>query len=334
MSQAPVPVVSPPEVPAPQTLVCANCGAPLGGEYCNHCGQRHEPHVHSVRHFASEAFESITHADSRLWRTLWFLLAKPGILTREFFAGRRARYLPPFRLYLVLSIVFFLMLGSTNGDDPGVAPTAAADPAARQLRDQALAEANKALAESGGPRVEFPADRIQANVKVSFIDDFCAPFKQLPDKERQDSRAVGIRRMCDRFETGDFTAVGEAVLHNLPRAMFVFLPVLALCMKLMYWRPKRYYVEHLLFLVHNHAFVFLLFSLALLLGLVPGIANFPGTIFWITFLYAAWYIYRAMRNVYGQRRAITLPKYLVLCVVYLQATFVMLLLTFLFAAMY
>jgi hypothetical protein len=104
-------------------------------------------------------------------------------------------------------------------------------------------------------------------------------------------------------------------------------------MKLLYWRPKRYYVEHLLFLVHNHAFVFLLFGIALLLGKLPWIGNFPGSIFWTAFLYSAWYIYRAMRNVYGQRRALTLPKYFVLCVVYLQATFIMLLLTFLFAAM-
>ena len=47
--------------------------------------------------------------------------------------------------------------------------------------------------------------------------------------------------------------------------MFVFLPLLALVMKLMYWRPKRYYVEHLLFLVHNHAFVFLALAIVGLL---------------------------------------------------------------------
>ena len=95
MSSPPVPVVSEPQVPAARRrrLVCANCGAPLAGEYCAACGQRHEPHVHTVGHFAAEAFESITHADSRLWRTLWYLLARPGRLTREFFAGQ-ARPLP------------------------------------------------------------------------------------------------------------------------------------------------------------------------------------------------------------------------------------------------
>ena len=117
MSSPPVPVVSPPEPPQPLTLVCANCHAALDGEYCAACGQRHEPHVHTVAHFAGEAFESISHADSRLWRTLWYLLARPGFLTREFFAGRRVRYLPPFRLYLVISVVFFLVVGLPEGAD-------------------------------------------------------------------------------------------------------------------------------------------------------------------------------------------------------------------------
>src|SRR5687768_10741913 len=78
MSSSPVPVVSAPEPPRPLTLVCANCRAELAGDYCAVCGQRHEPHIHTVAHFAAEALESISHADSRLWRTLWFLFARPG----------------------------------------------------------------------------------------------------------------------------------------------------------------------------------------------------------------------------------------------------------------
>src|SRR5262245_363024 len=103
-----------PDVPAPQTLVCANCDTALAGEYCGKCGQRHEPHVHTLAHFAAEAFESVTHADSRLWRTLGYLLTKPGRLSQEFFAGRRARQLPPFRLYLVVSVFFFLVAGLSS----------------------------------------------------------------------------------------------------------------------------------------------------------------------------------------------------------------------------
>src|SRR5689334_11305971 len=118
MSELPVPVVTPPEPPKPQTIVCANCHADLSGEYCASCGQRHEPHIHTVAHFAGEAFESISHADSRLWRTLWYLFSRPGFLTREFFAGRRVAYLPPFRLYLVLSVLFFVVIGLGGGEGP------------------------------------------------------------------------------------------------------------------------------------------------------------------------------------------------------------------------
>jgi len=93
---------------------CANCQTLLVGPFCSNCGQRHEPHVHSLGEFASEALEGVTHADSRLWRTLWLLISKPGFLTVEFLEGRRARYLPPFRLYLVLSVVLFIVAASVS----------------------------------------------------------------------------------------------------------------------------------------------------------------------------------------------------------------------------
>ena len=93
---------------------CANCGATVVGHYCSNCGQRFEHEIHSVWHFTREATEDLTHADSRLWGTLYALLFKPGFLTREFLDGRRVRYLPPLRLYLVLSVAFFLIISSVH----------------------------------------------------------------------------------------------------------------------------------------------------------------------------------------------------------------------------
>src|SRR5512137_2384830 len=96
----------------PDGTRCANCGAALTGLYCHACGQKHEPHVHSLGHFLEETTESLTHADSRLWRTMGLLPAPPGSPSPRFFAGRRARYLPAIRLYLVVSVVFFLVAGA------------------------------------------------------------------------------------------------------------------------------------------------------------------------------------------------------------------------------
>src|SRR5215469_10963942 len=96
------------------TARCDNCGAAVSGHYCAACGQRLEAPLQSLWHFTREATEDLTHTDSRLWRTLGALLFRPGYLTREFLAGRRARYLPPVRLYLVISVLFFLWASATH----------------------------------------------------------------------------------------------------------------------------------------------------------------------------------------------------------------------------
>lgn len=95
---------------------CRNCDAPLTGIYCAQCGQKNDSSRPTFGHFVGEGLESLTHADSRLWRSLWLLISRPGFLTVEFFAGRRSQYLPPIRLYFVLSVVFFLGLTLSPGD--------------------------------------------------------------------------------------------------------------------------------------------------------------------------------------------------------------------------
>ncbi len=114
----------------------------------------------------------------------------------------------------------------------------------------------------------------------------------------------------------------EVYLHNVPRAMFIFLPLLAGAMMLLYWRPRHYYVEHLLLFVHNHAFVFLLLLLA---GLAS--APLPALSGWLTgavTLYIPWYAYRSMRVVYGQGRSLTLGKLLLVSFFYLVSGSLML----------
>src|ERR1700733_634405 len=98
-----------PEATAVVPARCKNCDALLLGRFCANCSQAADVHVPTTRELLHELLEGITHSDSRLWRTLTTLWFKPGKLTQEFVAGRRVAYLPPFRLYLILSIVFFLI---------------------------------------------------------------------------------------------------------------------------------------------------------------------------------------------------------------------------------
>ncbi len=88
---------------------CTNCGADAADIYCARCGERQPGHHDlGVAHFAHEVFHEIAHVDSKLFLTLRDLVAKPGFLTQEYFAGRKSRYIPALRLFLVLFALQFV----------------------------------------------------------------------------------------------------------------------------------------------------------------------------------------------------------------------------------
>jgi hypothetical protein len=289
------------------TARCDNCGAAVSGHYCAACGQRLEAPVQSLWHFTREATEDLTHADSRLWRTLGALLFRPGYLTREFLAGRRARYLPPVRLYLVISVVFFLWASATHevrvvlfpDNDPSKAVLAPLDEA------------------TFGPALPGESAQQHAERICSSGVNYDGPWRQRVQP--------AARHACVRLILDNGRSLPAVFMHNVPRALFIFLPLLAGVMMLMYWRPRHYYVEHLLLFVHNHAFLFLLWLVA---GLASALLK-PLALRWIAAavalritqaavaLYIAWYAYRSMRVVYGQSRAVTLGKLVLLSFFYL-----------------
>lgn len=96
------------ESSASQHSRCANCDAPLGGRFCASCGQDGHTQL-TVRHFFEEVVEGLLHFDSTFWRTLLPLLFRPGAMTEQYLAGRRKHYAPPFRMYLVISLIYFLL---------------------------------------------------------------------------------------------------------------------------------------------------------------------------------------------------------------------------------
>ncbi len=139
-------------VPAP---ACQNCGAPLLGPHCYACGQ---PVNGLVRHFSSivgDFLDSVLNIDARVFRTLWPLFARPGYLSREYFAGRRVRFVSPVRLFVFLSIVTFFVAQLTwsfgdsvqfnDGRDSFARATTVAE--VEKARDEALAELAKARSE-------------------------------------------------------------------------------------------------------------------------------------------------------------------------------------------
>jgi Protein of unknown function (DUF3667) len=278
---------------------CGNCGATLMGPYCSNCGQHVHESARSVSALFDDAWHIVTHVDSRFWQTLYILLFKPGKLTKEYFAERRARYLPPVRLYLVLSVLFFAFGLATPHKDtvpPSVSAPITMAPGSAAAQG---VEAGKTSAKEKSRTTIFD---------IANCDDIKTSFTWLQNS---------LRQSCVRNkENKDYGAsVQRAFIANIPKMMFLFVPLMALVMLILYWRPRRYYVEHLVFFLHVHAAVFLLLLLQTLVGWIDvwlGWSTFAGWIVAIIGFYGAWYVYRAMRVYYGQGRLLTFTK---LCVV-------------------
>jgi hypothetical protein len=90
-------------------IECRNCGAPLHGRFCHACGQKAIATRVSMHDLLHEGLHEFAHLDGKIFQTLRLLIARPGALTVEFLAGRRARYVSPVRLYLTCSLVFFAL---------------------------------------------------------------------------------------------------------------------------------------------------------------------------------------------------------------------------------
>ncbi len=351
------------------TANCLNCGEVLTGQHCAHCGQRARVRVLSLGGLLRDVLDDLTNFDSRLWRTLRPLAFRPGWLTGEYLRGRRTTYTPPFRMYLILSVAFFVLTSLTA--DPGsamkfevgesganlqVAPDAAQPDAAQP--DPVKPDAAKPGAPPPAAKLDperqklvdqiigrLPADdrdrerarhELERELGALTPEQFAPVRKVLGDPCGQANIQLDIgpwakqyeprlRDACRKIVT-DSQSFGRALYENIPKMMFIFLPLVAAVMFVLYLGSGRYYVEHLLFFVHYHAFFFLGgIAIALLdrgaalfagSGAEAALRVAEGVLTTVFVFYVPWYLYRAMRRVYGQGRIVTLLKYSLLGVGY------------------
>ena len=98
---------------------CLNCGYPFSQneKFCPECGQKNKGKKITLASFIREVFAGFFSWDAKFWRTLIPLLIKPGKVSRDYINGKRDRYSNPFRFYLTVSILFFLIIGITESYD-------------------------------------------------------------------------------------------------------------------------------------------------------------------------------------------------------------------------
>jgi len=358
--------------------LCLNCGSTLSGQYCGNCGQRAQTRLISIWQLLREAFGDLLELDSRIWRTLIPLSIRPGRLTRDYLEGRRARFMPPFRTYLVLSIVFFLVaffdpreeFGILFDGEPEVTDKTDKELAeVEDIRDEIMRDlvadglltadqAGISIDTDGAQAIEAipeplaAAEDADADDKEKDVDGFNIQFS---DGERSTTENCDeidtedwppwledrltperLKVMCERVAADDGKAWGSKLLDSIPTALIALLPLMALVLKMLYPLSKRYYVEHVLFVVHYHAFFFLILSLQILFSKLVSVLGLPETISGITTaavsIYIPVYLAMAMRHVYAQGWLITIPKYVILLVAYFAGLFAILGITAIVAA--
>lgn len=361
--------------PAPPR--CLNCGHVLHGQYCGICGQRSSSRLISLWGLITEGLGDLLDMDSRLWRTLRALLLRPGYLTAEYLEGRRARFMPPFRMYLAFSLLFFIT-AFFGIDDIQVVFDSDADQAAQQVSREAAAELAAGLRDGLAGRV--PPEEIERRArdlekaietaregrhgasappgdgeepKSAGVDGEAATQRAVQEEDLtgvcdemefqiggwlgQRLTEARLREACRRVVADRGRGLARALIDDLPTALFAFLPVLAFVLKLLYPLSRRYYVEHLLFIVHYQSFVFLVLTLQVLLARLVALV---GSFGWVAALsgvvvafYIPVYLFRALRRVYRQKFLVTFAKFMALSVAYFLAFVIMMTATFVVAAL-
>ena len=302
--------------PAPAPGPCANCGAAVAERWCSRCGQDRglTPHV-PVGEILGEALGEALSVDSRMGRTVLPFFFRPGFLTAEYLAGRRVRYSSPLRLYLLTTVVFFLV-ASTGGLGAGRAPGSGD----RLFRVGFAGGAPAAPpAEAGATTVARAAAETGAAVETIDLYDRAPERQHQLDEQLAELRRGGLfsRLLADRLETLRHLPqdeanrrMGQSLLQQAPRVLFFLVPVMAALLALLHRRSGLFYAEHLVFALHAHALGFAL--------LVPGQLG-PA---WLGAAGAgatALHLLLAMRRVYRRPWPGTAWRFLVLTLLYLVA---------------
>jgi len=286
---------------------CLNCGSEMSALFCPQCGQKNKDYSLSFRDLFSEFLEELLDVDSRVLRSLRLLFSAPGFLTAEYVKGRRVSYLSPVRLYLVASVLFFLSITIQN-----LIPSVQDNEFFKEMK--ATGNLDNALENAVRSKQKVVNDRgevlTQQDAEAAVTDTSSSEMNIVYGNGEYD------------LEQSDFLSNFS---DNFAKMMFLLLPVAALQLKFLYWRRKKLYIEHLVFSLHVHAFMFSLLILTVLLQY--------KLVVWLVIIASLVYLYLAMKNYYQQSYPKTAAKMLLLLTSYGLTTLLVMTLTLVVTAL-
>lgn len=329
---------------------CLNCGHPLDKSdiYCPHCSQLNSKKQLSIKDFLAEFVGSILVYDSRLQHTLRDLLFKPGRITLNYVAGQRLKYANPFRFFLSVSIIYFLLKGiigvinpiqneneedfrmsRTSGtvDSLGIhrppeifQPTIKGDTiSAKKL------EISHYLPDNVLDTLSYMDEKLERSsiyLEYHYQHPEVSPSAALDSLNHHNSfqnRWLYARMMAVKKITENPSEFLGYLTTKIPFFLFFFTPFFAVFFMILYSRKKYTYMEHMIFIFHIFSFVFLakLFFTLIQLFYSSNFLDWP-----IMFLLSPPYFYFAIRNFYHQSHLLTFLKFMFLSFVFFFGFFI------------
>lgn len=301
---------------------CLNCGSIVEERFCPQCGQENTETRKSFHYLFTHFVEDLIHYDSSFWNTMKYLLFYPARLTREYLSGRRQRFVLPVKLYIFISFVTFFLSGFVIDD-----------------KDLKLGGENSP--------VKFTKSENAANIKIwnnsdsitktknnynyNWMDEygwfgqyktvkaFDSAQSKLPSKEKLSKIQYWYtKKMITVAAHNTFRqAFNKSLLHfkqNLPKVLFLYLPVFAFWLWLFHGKKRWYYFDHGIFTLHYFSFLLLLTSLFIISEWILSYTDFilfnilQGILRTAFFLWPIVYFYKAHKRLYDENKFISFIK--------------------------
>ena len=320
---------------------CQNCGYEFRGHFCPDCGQEVAEFNRPLGFIVYDFMGNFFAFDTRFFKTFKYLLFYPGFLTKEFFKGKRTSYSPPFRIFVFLSFVLFLLLSFLT--DKGLKTELDLNmPDSLKISENIIPLTNEQRLQietyTGTSLKDSTAKMEIDNLNIDLGGIFFGKGSIRTRLNRlADALEISRAQVTDpqeKQQIQEYIAMCRApeivistLLKYLSWASFLLLPIFALILKLFYVRRKQLYIRHLIFSIHLHSFLFMILIPVTLLRLIfSSVPEFLNLILIGSFPI---YFLIALHNFYGQNWIKTFFKFIGMSVIYNFTLLTVVLFTFL-----
>lgn len=282
---------------------CLNCGAFVEKNYCPACGQENSESRQSFHHLFTHFVFDLFHYDNAFWRTIKYLFTSPAKLSVEYMDGKRKSYVNPFSLYIFISFIAFFI--------PSVLPDASRSEIPKEkiainVDSIEIVKANKELNNGIKEISNIP------QTVLGSMPDSITKSKETDTRLESIARTI-IVNLKDEHKKDQAI---EFFIHNIPKVLFIYMPIFAFWLWLFNNKKKRYYFDSGIFTLHFFSLVLLSITICIVLSNIFEWLNWSSVMdafVWIgLFLYITFYFFRGCRNFYGGKRWIANLKSLIL----------------------